>query len=129
MQIASETDFSRWVLMPSRSVLCLVVKFCIVELMVAGEVMPRVNVGGLGLGGKKSSGSMLEGFTVSDIFTPATEKNLLNSSEISLGLLEEEPFITMVSIFLLEDGDFVASFSSSHVFRGLFSYAFKLDSK
>jgi hypothetical protein len=42
MQIASETVFERWVLIPSRSVLCLVVKLVIVVLMVAGEVMPRV---------------------------------------------------------------------------------------
>ncbi len=56
MQIPRETDLSRYVLMPSRSVLCLVVKLCIVVLTVAGEVMPRVRLGGLGFGGIKSSG-------------------------------------------------------------------------
>ncbi len=66
--------------------------------MVAGEVMPRVRSCGLGFGGKKSSGSLLEWFTDFEIFTPAVAKNLLNSSVIMFGLLDGLPFTIMDSI-------------------------------
>ncbi len=70
MQIASKTVFKRWVLIPSRSVLCLIVKLEIVVLMVAGEVMPRVISGGLGFGGTKASGSLLEWFIQNLKYSP-----------------------------------------------------------
>ncbi len=62
-------------LMPSMSKLFLVSKFDIVLKTVAGEVIPRISVGGLGLGGIKSSGRRSVGRTALEIWTLTFEKN------------------------------------------------------
>ena len=55
--------------------------------MVSGDILPSSKLGGLGLGGIKLSGSLDDGLTVLEILVPISEKKVLNSSAISLGLV------------------------------------------
>ncbi len=93
-----EIALSREVLIPSRFKLFLDSKFWMVVWTVTGEVRPSESSGGFGLGGMKSSGSRQDGFMELVTFTPAVEKNLLNSSAISCELSVRRPLIWIDSI-------------------------------
>ncbi len=94
--------------------LCL--EICIVWNTVAGEVNPSSKVGGLGLGGTKSSGSRDVGLMELEIFTPTSEKNLLNSLEIRCwSVMSMSPLLSL-SILAGRLFDLIASFRRSQVF-------------
>jgi hypothetical protein len=78
-EMLMEIFFSRDMLIPLMCGLVLEIKFKIVLWIVAGDVGPKSSLGVLGLGGMKSSDSIVVGLTVWDILKPAPAKNLLNS--------------------------------------------------
>jgi hypothetical protein len=88
--------------------------------MVSGDILPSSKLGGLGLGGIKLSGSLDDGLTVLEILVPISEKKVLNSSAISLGLVIVFP-LAIIEVRLLDLVDLlVASLRSSHVLFGSF---------